>query len=202
MADYLVPAGEGAPGVVVVHDWYGLLPHVRTLCDELAATGFSTVAVDLYDGQSTTDESEAEHLMEALDGAAARLRLAAAVRDLRRSGVMAPRVAAVGFSMGGQLVLGTAAAGLFDMVVAYYASLGPDDGPMPCPMQLHLAGVVDFEPADLPQQFVAAVLGAGGTAEAYEYEGTEHSFANADSAYYSAEAAALAWSRTKAFLGA
>lgn len=202
MSDYLARSTPGAPGVVVVHDWYGLLPHVPALCDDLAEAGFSAVAVDLYDGRSTTDETEAKRLMDALDGGAARLRLAAAVRDLRRSGVMAPRVAAIGFSMGGQLVLGTGASGLFDQVVAYYASLGPDDSAMPCPIQLHLAGVVDFEPADLPHQFVDAVNTAGGTAHAYEYDGAEHSFANADSAYYSAEATALAWRRTLEFLGA
>lgn len=194
-------ARRGAPAVVVVHDWYGLLPHVVTLCDRLAAAGFSAHAVDLYDGRSTTDEDEAAQLMYALDGAAARQRLAAVVRDLRRGDVLAPRISAVGYSMGGQLALSAAGSGLFDAVVAYDASLGPDDAPMPCPVQLHLAGVVDFEPADLPQQFVAAVLASGGTAEAHVYEGAEHSFANADAASFDAAAAATAQARAMQFLG-
>jgi dienelactone hydrolase len=38
------PSGPGRGGVLVVHDWYGLLPHVRTLCDELAAAGLVATA--------------------------------------------------------------------------------------------------------------------------------------------------------------
>ena len=72
---------------------------------------------------------------------------------------------------------------------------------MPCPVQLHLAGVVDFEPANLPQQFVDAVRDSGGAAEAHVYDGTEHSFANADVGYFDAAAAALAEDRTLRFLG-
>lgn len=201
MPDHVVLASRGAPAVVVVHDWYGLLPHVVTLCERLAAAGLSAHAVDLYDGRSTTDEHEAEQLMDALDGAAARQRLAAVVRDLRRGDVLAPRISAIGYSMGGQLALSAAASGLFDAVVAYDASLGPTDAPMPCPVQLHLAGVVDFEPADLPQQFVTAVLDSGGTAEAHVYEGTQHSFANADVPSFNPGATSTAQARTLQFLG-
>ena len=202
MPGYLAAAGEGAPSVVVVHDWYGQFPHVRSLCDDLAGRGLSALAVDLYDGATTTDPAVAERLMHALDGAAAHAALADAVRTMRRSGVMASRVSAVGFSMGGQLTLSAAKRGLFDSAVAYYASLGGDDVPMPCPVQLHLAGVVDFEPPDLPQQFVEAVRAAGGSAQAHVYEGTDHSFANADVELYDAGAAAAAWNRTVDFLGA
>ena len=202
MTDYCQVAAIGAPGVVVVHDWYGLLPHVRSLCDDLASAGLSAVAVDLYDGRATTDEAEAAQLMDALDGTAARTKLEAAVRDLRRSDAMAPRVSAVAFSMGGQLALGAAASGLFDAVVAYYASPSPQQAPLPCPVQLHLADVVDFDPPDLPQQFLAANDAAGGSAVDYIYAGSQHSFANADVASYDAEASEVAWGRTLQFLGA
>lgn len=202
MADHLAVAARGAPAVVVVHDWYGLLPHVRDVCEALAAAGLTAVAVDLYDGGSTTDEDEAAVLMDALDGAAARERLAGAVRDLRRADVLAPRVSALGYSMGGDLALSSATAGLFDAVVAYYATLPPERAPLPCPVQLHLAGAVDFEPPDLPQQFVDATLAVGGAAEAYTYPATAHSFANADVAYHDAGATASAWQRALAFLGA
>src|SRR6266545_4553251 len=41
------PSGPGRAGVLVLHDWYGLLPHVRTACDELAAAGLVALAADL-----------------------------------------------------------------------------------------------------------------------------------------------------------
>lgn len=195
-----MPAAEGAPGVVVVHDWYGLLPHVRGVCDDLVAAGFSALAVDLYDGRWTTDEGEAEQLMDALSGDDARARIAQAVRTLRGSGVMAPRISALAYSMGGQLALDVARKGLFDSVVAFYASGSPADAPLPCPVQLHLADIVDFEPADLPQQFTAAVRAGGMPATDHTYPGTDHSFANADVGCYDAQATAKAWERTVEFL--
>ena len=40
---------------MVVHDEYGLLPHVRQRCDWLAEAGFVALAVDLYDGRVAQD---------------------------------------------------------------------------------------------------------------------------------------------------
>ena len=48
------PSGPERAGVLVVHDWYGLLPHVRAACDELAAAGLVALALDLYDGRTAT----------------------------------------------------------------------------------------------------------------------------------------------------
>jgi recombination protein RecR len=66
-----------------VHDWYGLLPHVRTRCDELAVAGLVAVAPDLYDGRTASDPEQAEALMEAMDSARARAKLDAAIAALR-----------------------------------------------------------------------------------------------------------------------
>src|SRR3712207_7468077 len=56
----LFPSRRSSDLVVVVHDWYGQLPHVRALCDDLASAGFTALAVDLYDGATAADEAEAE----------------------------------------------------------------------------------------------------------------------------------------------
>ena len=77
------PSGPGRGGVLVVHDWYGLLPHVRTLCDELAAAGLVAIAPDLYDGRTASDPEQAEVLMEAMDSAKTGAKLDAAIADLR-----------------------------------------------------------------------------------------------------------------------
>lgn len=161
MTDYFVAAGNGAPAVVVAHDWYGLLPHVRALCDGLAQAGLSALAVDFYDGRSTTDEAEAEQLMGELDGAHAKSRLTEAVRNLRRADVMAPRISGIGFGMGAQLVLDTATAGLFDAVVAYDASSTPVQSALPCPVLVHRDGLadVDAEAADAAWASTLAFLG-------------------------------------------
>ena len=159
MVDHLVLAGRGAPAVVVVHDRYGVLPHVMDTCAALAEAGLTAVAVDLYDGASTTDEDEAERLMDALDREVATHRLAAAVRDLRRAEVLAPRISALGYGMGGELALSAAAAGLFDAVVAYGASLGPGAAPLPCPVQLHPAGTAAAKAWESTVQFLGGRRG-------------------------------------------
>ena len=77
------PTGPGRAGVVLVHDWYGQLPHVRTLADELAGAGLAALAVDLYGGRTTTDPGEAETLAGEMDRAAAPTRLDEAVETLK-----------------------------------------------------------------------------------------------------------------------
>lgn len=139
MPDHLVVARRGAPAVVVVHDRYGLLPEHSATVGALAEAGFTAVAVDLYDGRIATDGADAARLSDALDRVAALQRLAAAVRDLRRAEVLAPRIAAIGYGMGGTVTLEAAAMGLFDAVVVYGAS-APAPTPLPCPVLLHDAG--------------------------------------------------------------
>src|SRR4029450_10929273 len=78
------PSGTARAGVLVAHDWYGLLPHVRTACDELAKAGLVALAPDFYDGRSTTDPEQAEALMQAMEAAKAQARLGAAPADLRQ----------------------------------------------------------------------------------------------------------------------
>src|SRR5262245_61507133 len=63
-----VPAGEGrAPALILVHEWWGLNDHVRSLVSRFAKEGFLTLAIDLYDGKTTKDADEAGKLMGGLD---------------------------------------------------------------------------------------------------------------------------------------
>src|SRR5437773_5548204 len=97
------PSGPARAGVLVLHDWYGLLPHVRSACDELAAVGLVALAPDLYDGRSTTDPQQAEAIQQAsgaMDLARVRARLDAATAELRRRAGDGP-VGGLGWSMGG-----------------------------------------------------------------------------------------------------
>ena len=61
------PAGERGPGVIVLQEWWGLDEHIRSICDRLAADGFYALAPDLYGGETTTQPSEAEQKMMALN---------------------------------------------------------------------------------------------------------------------------------------
>jgi carboxymethylenebutenolidase len=200
-ASYLAEprAPGGGPGVLVVHDWYGLLPSVRERCDALAAAGFVALAPDLYDGRTAADDGEAERLMDELEAAPARKRLDQAVGWLAAAG--GGHVGAVGFSMGGSLALTEATAGTLDAVVAYYATLDPASArSVACPVLLQLAEDDEWDPEATPERFLE-VLREHGEAEEFTYPGTVHSFANADIvAKFAPGAAATAWTRSVAFL--
>lgn len=194
----------GGPAVLVVHDWYGLLPHVRQRCEDLADAGFVVFAPDLYQGRTTRDSDQAAYLRDGLDQGTAQRQLAEAVRALRaHPSAYPPGCAAIGFSMGGDLVLRLAATGVLDAVIGFYAALGPaEGGAVRCPVLLLLAETDPFLEPGEAAAFLAAVRSAGVQAEDVTYPGTAHSFANDDVAAASPLAAERAWERSVNFLRA
>jgi carboxymethylenebutenolidase len=200
---YLSEPAVPGPGVLVVHDYYGPLPHIRELCDALAGAGFTALGPDLYGGRLATDAAGAEQLLAGLDVARSRSMLTTAARQLRAHPSVRPeRIGAVGFAVGGWLSLLAATSGALNAVVAYYAVLGPDErAHIPCPVLLHLAEIDQWDPPDAPDAFVAELTASGGTAEMRTWSGARHGFANADVGTYSAAHADPAWAETVGFLG-
>jgi carboxymethylenebutenolidase len=193
----------GAPMVVILHDWYGRLPWIEPYAEALAKRGGMRVLVpDLYDGYATTDSGAARELMAALsDEGAARI-LNSAIDAERGDGIDAQRVGLIGFSMGGHVALQAAQAGLADAVVAYYATLGPDEpGIVPCPVLMHLAEEDSWADGADPATFAARLRDDGTPVTSHTYVGTLHSFANASiRERVDGRAAALAFARTTVFL--
>src|SRR2546427_776891 len=104
-AGYLAtPQSRKGPGVLVIQEWWGLVSHIKNVCDRFAAEGFSALAPDLYHGKVADEPSEAEKLFMALNIGHAEKDLAGATKYL--AGHSASRkLGAVGFCMGGQLAL-------------------------------------------------------------------------------------------------
>ena len=105
-----VPAdGAAGPGVVVIQEWWGLVPHIESVADRLAGEGFVALAPDLYHGEKTTSPDEAGKLMMALDIERAERDLRGAINFLlAHPSVNSPEVGTVGFCMGGSLALWSA----------------------------------------------------------------------------------------------
>jgi carboxymethylenebutenolidase len=196
---YLAAPDGGGPGVLVLHDYYGLLPSVREQCDALAEAGMVALAPDLYGGRVAADDGEAEGLMGDLELAKARAWVGEAVAWLRASS--RGRIGGVGSSMGGALVLLEATTGSLDAVVVYYATLAPASArQVTCPVLAHFAEDDEWDPEETPDRFVEA-LGERGEVERFTYPGTEHSFANDGiPARFEPTQAAAAWRRTVEFL--
>ena len=101
---YLAGGDSGGPGVVVIQEWWGLVPHIKDVADRFAAAGFTAIAPDLYHGVSTTEPDGAGKLMMAMNVGAAAADMSSAIDAVqRRSG--RHDVGVVGYCMGGGLAL-------------------------------------------------------------------------------------------------
>jgi carboxymethylenebutenolidase len=207
VAAYLaVPASGHGPGVLVIQEWWGLVDHIRDVCDRLAREGFVALAPDLYRGETTADPDAASRLMMDLEIPRAAGDLRAAVDALlRHSAVDGGKVGIIGFCMGGQLALSAAAGN--DRVGAVVDCYGihPDVEIDAAAIRAAVYGVFaendDFVPPDAARALEAKLKEAGVDARFRIFLGVQHAFLN-DSRpdVHDAATAAEAWGEILAFL--
>jgi dienelactone hydrolase len=127
--DAKMPAGRGAPGVLVVPEWWGLNDHARNRAEQLAKLGYVALAVDMYGaGISTTDAKKATELAGQFYGKPLMAERAQAGLDqLLATGLVDPaRVAAIGFCFGGSTVQALAYSGApLAGIVSFHGGLIP-----------------------------------------------------------------------------
>jgi carboxymethylenebutenolidase len=204
-----VPDAEYAPGVIVIQEWWGLVPHIRSVCDRLAEAGFVALAPDLFRGDETTEPDEAAKMMMGLDVSRAADDIAAAADHLVRSGrVPGDKVGAIGFCMGGGLaLLAPTVSPHVDCCAAFYPAMPwPEYHPYWANFEAREALIHQCE-ADVPStgrdiaRYAAAITDHGGVASVETYAGTQHAFFNDDRPeVFDADASALAWDRSIAML--
>ena len=202
------PSGRG-PGVVVIQEWWGLVPHIEHLVDRFAAAGFVALAPDLFHGATTTEPDEAMRMMMALAMDPAAKDIAGAARFLFESDpTNGNGIATVGFCMGGSLALWAATlAPQLTTAVGFYPALPWDRMSPDWPNYSGKAAMIHCDEEDGTstaagiQQAKTAIEEAGGSVELYDYPGTHHAFFNDDRPeVYDAAASELAWERTTTFL--
>ena len=204
-----VPAGSGGPGLILIQEWWGLVPHIQDLAERFAAAGFVTLAPDLFHGEKTTEPDEAGKLMMALNLDQAGRDLAGAVTFLQgHEAVQGDKVGVTGFCMGGGLALVVACqqGDAVGACVPWYGVIPwpdaqPDWDALTAPVLMHVAGKDDFFSPEAARQLESDLVGRGKSVELHVYDDADHAFFNDDRPeVYDAEAGALAWSRTVAFL--
>jgi carboxymethylenebutenolidase len=205
---YLAQPGAGKPGVVVIQEWWGLVPHIKDVADRFARQGYAALAPDLYHGKSTVDAEEANHLMQGLDWGRAASEMADAVKYLRTS-AGCTRVGVVGFCMGGALTMIAATATGDGAVDAYASFYGfPPKGAAPID-RITAPGIIffgeneNFFPVGDAQKFVEEQKRRGRKAEIVIYPGAGHAFFNdTRPEAHNAAASNDAWRRTLDLFGA
>jgi carboxymethylenebutenolidase len=201
-----VPEPGRGPGVIVLQEWWGLVDHIKDVCDRFAAAGFVAVAPDLYHGKTTKSPDEAGKLMMALRIDEVEKELQGAVAYLlKHDGVTSKKIGVVGFCMGGALALyaATKNANVGGAVVFYggHPNVKPDLPNLHAPVLGLYAEKDGFVTPELVHELESKLKELGKEIEAHIYPGADHAFFN-DSRpeVYDAEAAADAWRRTVEFL--
>lgn len=98
------PASGKGPAVVVIQEWWGLVPHIEDVVDRFAREGFVALAPDLYHGKKTTSPDQAGRYLMELDVERAGKEIAGAGDDLlARPECSSKAFGVVGFCMGGAL---------------------------------------------------------------------------------------------------
>ena len=201
---HLARPGKGVPGIIVLQEWWGLVPHIKDVAARFAAQGYLALAPDLYHGKSTLEAAEAQHLMEGLDWGGATKEIAGAIRYLREV-EGATRVGVTGFCMGGALTVIAATLPEVDAYVAFYGFPPKEAAALE---RITAPGLLFFGEAEqyfsVPdaQAFAERQRAQGGEAEVVIYPGAGHAFFNdtRPEAYRQA-AANDAWRRTLAHFG-
>jgi len=201
-----LPEGEGPhPGVVVIHEWWGLNQNIKYWTDRLASLGYAAVAVDLYGGKVATDPDNAAKYMKAVDQKKANAILTAAHAFLRNDErIEAPKVGSIGWCFGGGQSLQLALADdELDAAVMYYGFPVNDPAKLKAidaDLLALFGGNDDFIPMEQIESFEAALKKAGVDYQLHVYEGATHAFANPSNKHYDMKNAKDAFEKTKAFL--
>lgn len=201
------PAGKGPfPGIVVIHEWWGLNDWVKEQASKLADQGYAALAVDLYRGKVTTTPEEAHEIMRGVPQDRAARDLHAAFEFLQsQPNVRKDRLASIGWCMGGGYSLDVALAEpTLTAAVINYGHLATDPAAIG---KIHAAILGNFggqdkgiPPADV-NKFEAELKKQGKKADIKIYPDAGHAFENPNNkSGYRAEDAADAWQRTVSFL--
>lgn len=203
------PESGSGPGVLVIQEWWGLVPQIKGVCDVLAGEGYVALAPDLYHGEiAAHDEMDkAGELMTALPpDRAARDMSGAITALLDHDSTTGSAVGVVGFCMGGMLAF-VIAAREGDRVAAvapyYGAPLGdnePDWSGLTATVEGHFAESDDFFPPDAVTELAERLNAMGKDVTIHVHPGTGHAFTNEENALgtYDAEASAAALANTLA----
>ncbi|HEX3559994.1 MAG TPA: dienelactone hydrolase family protein [Pyrinomonadaceae bacterium] len=198
-------SGEG-PGVVVIQEWWGLVPHIKSVADRFAAEGFVALAPDLYHGEVARSPDEAGKLMMALNIERTEKDLRGAVEYLlNQEATTGDSIGTVGFCMGGALSLYAASknerVGACVVFYGIHPKVEPDFEHLRAPVLGLFAERDESVPPASVRELEARLREHGQQVETHIYPGTDHAFFNdTRPEVYDEEAAADAWRRTLEFL--
>lgn len=199
-----IPEGkEKYPGVIVIHENRGLVPHIRDVNNRMAMEGFVALAPDALSplGGTPEDQDKGREMIGQLDREETIKNFVAAVKYLETHPRTSGKVGCTGFCWGGAMTNQVAVNSPdLDAAVPYYGSTpASEDVPrIKAKVMAHYAGDDERINSGI-SAFEEALKKAGIEYQIFIYEGAQHAFNNDTSERYNKEAADLAWKRTTDF---
>ncbi len=206
------PGRGRGPGIVLLHEIFGVTPYIRRRAEDLAALGYVVLVPQIYwrlgveevlEGPQALQEGIA--LVQELDWPAAVGDTVLALESMRSRPKVAAsgKVGIVGFCFGGGLGFNVAAEEYGDCLVSYYGSAIPgliDVLPAVTVPSLHHFGLADVYIDKKTVERIRGIVTEQPACEFYTYEGADHAFDNPDFGSHHPAASAVAWGRTVDFL--
>ena len=207
------------PGVLVVHEWWGLDDYARKRARMLAGLGYTALAVDMYgEGKVASHPDDAgrfaSEIMKNFD--VAKTRFMAAMDFLKQQETIDPtRIAAIGYCFGGGVVLNMAREGVdLKGVASFHGGLTPVKPAQPGSVKTKIlvlnGGADKFTTPEQIKAFKEEMKAAGADFKFISYPGATHSFTNPEAdvwgkkfnlpVAYNANADKKSWDELKKFL--
>jgi carboxymethylenebutenolidase len=202
---YLARSAQPGPGIVVIQEWWGLVPHITDVADRFAAAGFTALAPDLFHGATAKSPDEAGKLMMALRIDEAAKDLAGAIACLAADPrVKGEKVGIIGFCMGGALSLYAASknrdVGACVVFYGVHPAAKADIPNLQAPVLGIFAGQDTFVSPAVVDQLDKQLTAAGKSHEFHTYPNSMHGFFNdTRPQQYDPDASSDAWQKTLAF---
>ena len=204
---YPQDATEPLPGILAIHEWWGLNENIEAMARRLAGEGYQVLAVDLYGGQVAETPEAAKQLVQqvANNPFGAEANITKAYNYLAEE-KQAPQIGSIGWCFGGSWSLETAL--LFpqlDAAVIYYGGqIGEATAEELNTLEMPILGIFGAEDSSIPvetvEEFESKLQQREAETEIIIYEDAGHAFANPSGQNYVPEAAEAAWEKTTEFL--
>jgi carboxymethylenebutenolidase len=194
---------ESFPGVIMIHEWWGLNDNIKETAEKLASHGYVVLAVDLYDGQVATTSEEARKLVMSFDKNDGVKNMNSAISYLDEN-YSPEKIGSVGWCFGGGQSL-TLALNNNDMdaTVIYYGSLVTDAETLSVinwPILGIFAELDKSITIDAVHDFESSLNNLEIQNQVIIYPGVDHAFANPSGDRYAPEESQDAWQKTLKFL--
>ena len=198
-----LPEKKAERGVVVIQEWWGLVPHIQQVADRFAAEGYAAIAPDLWEGKVAKTPDEAGRLFMALEIDRAERQIADALGALRKQAGVTGKIGVVGFCMGGILAVYAASKNRDIAAAVNFYGVHPKVKPDYAALRAPVLGFFGERDGSVPpavgEKMKQEIGAAGGTCEVHVYPANHAFFNDQRPEVHDPKCAADAWQKTLAF---